>query len=541
MLKTVLLTSLVFTVPIAVVRSLGGFEGLELAAYDDFLRRRPVEQLDEHITIVTISDDDIEHLQQYPIQDGTLAKALQTLESYQPRAIGLDISRDVPHGPPAGRKRLTEVIGSSKTIVSGCLLSNKEYAGSPPAPGTPEGGAAFTDLPTDADTTVRRTRVVSTPGKTDKPIRVKHVCNDARPENEIYSLSFELARLYLETRNINAEPNENGEIKFSKQVLQRISPNFGNYIRADATDYQMMLNYRGANPVFRSVSISDVLKNNLNRDWVRDRIILIGSSSEVSKDFLETPYLQTQLGLRNMHGVVVHAHAVSQILNAVLENRPLIHSWSEPGEILWMWVWALGSGLIAFYNRRLGLFIIGLIGTTAALGGICYGLFFTQGLWIPIVPTLLGALFTALGVRLSDLAKRSGYGQAVYEHLQEQMKSGSGGSRDHKGDYLESLVQRARRARLGDAASSLSSTGAELDATATPEMKALYEQMRAKVQQEMDAEQLRQKKVMVQSRPGDSKASRLQALLNRAQRSRSQLDVTVDPIAAYSKPENPNA
>lgn len=539
LLKTVLLTSLAFTVPIAVVRSLGGFEGLELAAYDDFLRRRPTEQPDDRITIVTISDDDIEQLQQYPIHDGTFAKALQTLERYQPRAIGLDISRDVPHGSPAGRKLLTEVIGSSKTIVSGCLLSNKGRTGSPPAPGTPEGAAAFVDFPTDTDATVRRSLLVSTPGKTDRPIRVKHVCNDARPENEVYSLSFELARMYLAAKNINPEPTEQGEIRFDKQVLRRIYPNFGGYVNADANDYQMMLNYRGAKQVFREVSIRDVLQNKLNPNWVRDRVILVGNTSEVSKDFLATPYLQTQLGLRNMHGVFVHAHAVSQILSAVLDQRPLIRSWSDVPKILWIWVWSLGSGLLAFYNRRLGLFILGLIGTIVVLWGISYGLFLTQGLWIPFVPTLTGAILTALGVRLADLAKRSGYAQAVYEQLRDQMQSG--GNRDRKGDYLENLVRRARAARQGGAASSLVSAGGELDSTATPEMRALYEQMTAKVREDVAAEQQRQSKVVLQNRPGDSKANRMQALLNRAQHSRSQLNNNADLPPENRKPEKPHA
>ncbi|MBM0744556.1 CHASE2 domain-containing protein [Phormidium sp. CLA17] len=537
-LKTVLLTSLVFVLPIVAVRSLGGFEGVELAAYDDFLRRRSVEQPDDRIVIMTISDNDIERLQQFPIHDGTLAQALQKLESYKPRAIGMDISRDVPQGAPAGRKQLIETIASSETIVSGCLLSTENHPGSPPAPGTPEGGAAFADFPPDTDQVIRRVRLISTPAPSKKPGRTQHLCNNASAENEIPSLSFQLAVMYLAATGINPEPNARGEIQLGKRVLERIDPSFGSYVRADVNDYQMMLNYRSAKPVFREVSISDVLQNRVSPGSIRDRVVLIGNTSEVSKDFLATPFIQTQLGLRNMHGVIVHAHAVSQILSAVLNQRPPIRSWSDVSEPLWIWVWSISGGLLAFYSRRLGLLILALIGTGLALWGISYGLFLSQALWIPFVPTLIGAILTALGVRLADLAQRSGYAQALYEQLREQMQSGGAG-RDRKGDYLENLVRRARAARQGEDAAALVSLGMEPGVTATPAMKALYEQMATKVRQELAAEQFAQKVATAQTGSGTSKTNRMQALLSRAQQSRTQ--PATDANLESPSPENSHA
>ena len=149
LLQTVLLTSLALTVPIVGIRFLGGFEGSELAAYDDFVRRRPAEAKDDRVVVVTVSDDDIEALQQYPIHDGTLAEALATLDSYQPRAIGLDIARDVPQGPTAGRDRLTQMFKKSESIITSCLLSNENsILAAPPAPGSPPENVAFADLPT---------------------------------------------------------------------------------------------------------------------------------------------------------------------------------------------------------------------------------------------------------------------------------------------------------------------------------------------------------------------------------------------------------
>ncbi len=525
MLKTVFLTSLIFTVPIVGARWFGWFEASELSAYDDFIRRRPEEKPDDRIVIVTVGDEDLESLQQYPLHDDTFAKALEKLEDYKPRAIGLDIARDIPHGAIAGRKQLTQLIAKNKTIVSGCLLSTQNHPGSPPAPGTPEGGAAFTDVPPDSDQVVRRVRLISTPEKTEKPIRTKHVCNESNGA-EIPSLSFLLAQLYLAESGINPEPNVKGDIQFGKRFLNRIDANFGSYAHADVNDYQMILNYRGAKNSFQEIPISHILQNKVDAQVIRDRVVLIGSSSEVSKDFLATPYIQTQLGARNMNGVVIHAHAVSQILSAVLDQRPLIQSWSEPGEVLWIWVWSLGSGLMAFYNRRLGLFLIGVMITGVALWGICYGLFIIQGLWIPLVPTLMTAMLTALSVRVVDLAARSGYAQAFYEQLQEQIRGGAVG-RDRRGDYLESLVQRARVARQGqDAAALLTLDPTPDDDLATetsPTMKALYEKVSQQVRQEMEAERLAQQTVIRQSASTAKQGTRLKTLLTRSQQSRTHL------------------
>lgn len=519
MLKTVLWTSLAFTVPIVGLREMGAFESLELATYDRFVQQRSSDKLDDRITLVTIGDSDIEQLQQFPIHDSTFAQALAKLESYQPRVIGLDISRDVPQGPPAGRVRLKQVIEQSQTIVSGCLLSSKTYGGSPPAPGTPPEGVAFADFPIDPDKTVRRVQLVSIPMQPDQPPRIQHPCNDASPENELPSLSFQAALMYLNGSQIQPEPSDTGEIRLRQQVLRRIDTRFGGYARADTPDYQMMLNYRGAGPLFREIPFTDLLQGKANPEWVRDRVVLIGSTSRVSKDEFPTPYFDTQNDSRMMHGVVVHAHAVSQILSAVLDQHPLIQSWPEWAELLWIWAWSLGSGVVAFYCRRLGWFLLLGIASGGVLIGAGYGLFITQGLWIPVAPPLMLAGITALAVRSLETAQQSGYAQAVYEHLREQLQ-GNRGERDRTGDYLARLVQRAQAVRQGRDAAELLSQGAAPTELATPEMRALYDQIAAQVRADLAAQQAALQQNTNQARSRSNPIGRMQALVKRAQQSR---------------------
>ena len=131
-------------------------------------------------------------------------------------------------------------------------------------------------------------------------------------------------------------------------------------------------------------------------------------------------------------------------------------------------------------------------------------------------------------MRVLDLPGRSGYTQAIYEQIKDQIQ-GQGASRDRRGDYLENLVQRARKARQGQTATELLSLGTEPLATATPEMQALYQQITAQVKADVVKEQSAQQPAIPQSgsltgiaQPrSNSKTNRIQDLLNRAQETRS--------------------
>src|SRR5262245_17400278 len=90
-----LLVSLLVCLGLLGLRQAGGFEALELAAYDWFLRLRPEAPADPRIVFITVTEQDI-HQYHWPLSDATLARALDLLAEYQPRAIGLDIYRDIP-------------------------------------------------------------------------------------------------------------------------------------------------------------------------------------------------------------------------------------------------------------------------------------------------------------------------------------------------------------------------------------------------------------------------------------------------------------
>lgn len=537
---TVLLTSLILTGVIVALRQFGALEQMELDAYDRFMRSRPDEGVDKRLLVVGISEEDIQRRKEYPLQDGTLADVLEKLLTYQPRAIGIDIARDVPQGPPAGRAKLIKLLKQSDRLFAGCLLSSADQPGVPAAPGTPSDRIGFTDLPQDPGSVVRRSILVSTPAPPPVLLGKPHLCNYAQPDNQVLSLSFLLATVYLEPMGIAPEQTESGEMQLGSVVFPPLTENAGGYHSTGATDYQTMLNYRSASNSVRQVTLTKVLQGQVDPSWIKDRIVLIGYTSQVAKDSFATPYLVTQESTRSMPGVVIHAQATSQILSSILDKRPLVWCWTEGGEILWIWGWSLLGGLLAFYVRQTWKFI--LVGGIALV--VCYGLaylLFLQGGWLPVVPSIIALVLTAASVGFIDRATKGGYTQAIYDQLREQLQSGFSPAEQQRHarrvDYLEDLVRRARAIRQQqEPDEALDSQPIEDVAPPKPvltsnfenkQMDALYQQIREQVERDLQREQ-KTNETQKSQLSAHAKEKRLQNLLQRSRMARNHRDKTLE-------------
>jgi CHASE2 domain-containing sensor protein len=102
----------------------------------------------------------------------------------------------------------------------------------------------------------------------------------------------------------------------------------------------------------------------------------------------------------------VQAHMVSQLLSAELEQRPLLWTWSDAAEGLWIGCWSIvGSGLGWAFRRvtRLGLAIVI---STGLLSSLCWGMMVLVGGWMPLIPSLLGLLLSSSTIGLFQLPTR---------------------------------------------------------------------------------------------------------------------------------------
>ena len=393
-LRQVLTLSLVFTVPILCIRFLGGMQALELQAYDHLMRLRPASQdipaIDTRLLVIEITEEDTDQLG-YPVSDELLATALQQLQQHQPLAIGVDLHRYQPNLP--GRDQLLEQFREHPNLITVCSfgLYDREIMGHPPefSDDQVRDQVGFSDLETDDGFHLRRPVVRRQLLSYDNYL-------DSSSSNCIapYSFSMNLAVRFLQAQGISPlGSDDHSNWQLGSVVAKRLATRTGAYQRLDGESSKIMLNYRVNPQPAQRASFTDVLNGKVSSNVVRDRIVLIGVTDEpVGNDYRETPY-------GKLPGVWVHAHGISQLLGAVLNDRPLI--WVLPqwgqwqwADMLWTWGWAVIGGLMAWRFRS--FVALGIVGGAAALmlHHICL-MFLSQGGWVPLIPPLLALVGTA--------------------------------------------------------------------------------------------------------------------------------------------------
>ncbi|NEO99744.1 MAG: CHASE2 domain-containing protein [Symploca sp. SIO2E9] len=381
----VLLFSLATTSLLMLGRQFGLLQGLELQAFDHLMRSRPAEMPDSRLLVVEVTEADIQAQSKEQgrgsLSDHSLARLLEILESHQPRAIGLDIYRDFPvsKGYPDLAKRMKY----SARFVAVCKVSDPKMSnpGVLPPPEVPKNKQGFADVVIDSDGVLRRHLFALTPPPTSG-------CNPS------YALSSKLAFRYLEAEGILPEFTTEKNLKLGNIVFKPLNPRTGGYHNLDAWGHQVLLNYRyhqSPEDFVPRVTLTQALRGKLNREAVKDKIVLIGATAPSANDYFLTPYSTDKDSYLKMPGVVVQAQMVSQMISAVLDQRPLLWVLPEWGEVLWIWSWSLAGGII-FWRfqswQRWGLVAIAL----GSLYGLSLAIFIQAG-WVPLVPSALVLLF----------------------------------------------------------------------------------------------------------------------------------------------------
>ena len=418
----VVLTSVVITTLVVGLRQMGLLEAMELGAFDQMMRWRPDEGSDKRLLVVAITEKDIQKIQEATLSDQNLNRLLGKLEEYQPLAIGLDIFRDVPVG--TGRDDLLKRLQQSDRIITVCKSGSADNPGVPPPPGVTTDRIAFADQVIDTDGIIRRSLlfIASAPANTpasSSGANTGSICDDSSAQ--LLSLSFQLALRYLQVRKIQPEFTTANELKLDSTVFRPLKENDGGYQNVDVGGYQILLNYRSPETVANQVTLTEVLEGKIDPNWIKDRIVLVGYTAPSKKDDFGTPYSAGQQEKFKMPGVVVHAQIVSQILSAVLDNRPLFWFWTEWGEVLWIAGWSLAGGILAWRIRHPAIFGLAGVVTLGGLFGVSFAIFTHAG-WVAIAAPALGLIATAGSVVLADRFEKGGYAKKIYKGVQKLFK-----------------------------------------------------------------------------------------------------------------------
>jgi len=245
------------TITLVGLVGLGSYWGFftlpELRTYDTLKRLSPKEIGDRRIVIVSISENDINYIGKWPITDRDLARLLTNIRGQQPTVIGLDIYRNIPVDP--GNQELLDIFANTPNLIGIAKIISDTVQ--PPAILEATGRIGVSDFVLDIDGKIRRSLLFA----------LNHE-----------SLSIKLAEMYLAKQGISFNPDANdlNKLQLGKARFYPLTGNEGEYDAELTEGYQIMLNYRGELPDFKTVSLTDVLENRIPQDLFRDRIVLIG-------------------------------------------------------------------------------------------------------------------------------------------------------------------------------------------------------------------------------------------------------------------------
>jgi adenylate cyclase len=365
------------TALVLLLRFSGVLQGFEWNLLDQFFRWRPLEPPDTRIALVTIDESDLTKAGQWPLSDRTLAQAIAKIKAQKPRAIGLDLTRDLAVQP--GHTDLVKLFQSTPNLYGIEKIVEPRIA--PPPMLSQRHQVGFSDQMVDGDGKVRRALLQGGPSNSE-------------------SLAVKMALHYLKAEGVNQEELGDEQVRLGKAIFNRFKGNDGGYVGADSGGYQILLNFRGPQSNFSTVSLEQVLNNQVPFDSFRSRLVIIGTTAESSKDFFYTPYSSNLFSSPELiAGVFLHANIASQIISSALEGRPLLHTWEELFEWLWILAWAGVGAAISWRLKSLSGLMSSIFLASGGLLGGCY-LAFLGGWWVPVIPSLLTLLGAAAALSM---------------------------------------------------------------------------------------------------------------------------------------------
>ena len=362
-------------------RMFGLLEPLELFAFDLLLRLRPHDATSERITIIKIDETDVDALGGYPIPQSSVADIIEEVQQYEPAVVGVNVLSDLLEEERSDR--LLEQFQTTPTLIG---VEKNLLPQVAPLGDLPPAQVGFSDVYVDPQDTHLRRVILGAPD----PLNVN---------NYKVAFAIRLAAAYLEPLdhewlNGIVDPTT---MRFGSTEIPRLNAYTGGYVgRIDDRSVQTLMNFRNGPEPFSVLTRRDLANGDRAAALIRGRIVIIGVTDGEVRLPIKTNAIATgqprSLTPDQVDAVDIQAHATSQIISATLDGRPLIQSWAEP----WEYIWIIGWGIIGLvvWVRLLPphrIFLYGLI-AGGALIGVSY-VSMLSGYWIPVVPPLLLVTF----------------------------------------------------------------------------------------------------------------------------------------------------
>lgn len=373
MVSAVFLSLLIASL-LLLARSQGLTQPLELTGYDLGLSLRPSLTEPTAVTLIEITEEDIQVMGRWPVTDRDLADIINRIDRFGPRVIGIDIYRDVD--VPPGTAVLAETF-SGKDHLFGIMKFRSERSPGVAAPSAlaTADRVGFSDLLLDPDGIVRRGLAFMDDG-----------------EQFAWAFSLKMAQRYLADDRIALTPDSDNpeHFRLGPTLIPPLPSRFGAYADIDSAGYQFLADHRRQPVELPTYPLSALLSGHIDARDMQDRVVILGVNAESVKDSFVTPLSRwSWTGDPQVAGVAVHGLLVDQLLRAGKGQNAVMNA---PGPVLETFLLVFTClaagicGLLAGSAVRLTLIVIsGVLAIVA--GGLAL---FVADVWLPVLPMTVG-------------------------------------------------------------------------------------------------------------------------------------------------------
>ena len=358
------------------LREAGWLQGLELSWYDTLVTFFAGSQQSDRVVLVVTTEADINRFG-YPIRDNDLAAVLARVFAGGPKAVGVDLYRDLPM--PPGSEELQAIQRAQDNLYWVFKLPDEGNIGIPPPPALRESGReVLADHVTDAGGVVRRALLLAA---------------DERTGSNWRAMGVSLAERYTG----QALRPMDDDLALGQGRIPLLNQPYGPYARVDAAGYQMLFDYRGGYRRFRQISFGEIIDRPELGAALRDRIVLVGTAALSIKDNFATPFSTGWGGEGPLIGIALHAYLADQLIR--LANGESRNPVPRPRMLdnVAIWIAAMAGAVLALVVWRVLVVLVALLLGLGLVGGVTAWGFGVAGLLLPGVPVALAWVLSAAG------------------------------------------------------------------------------------------------------------------------------------------------
>jgi adenylate cyclase len=408
------------------MQAAGWLESADLRLYDAGVAARARGVAASPITLVRIREEEI-HAYGHPLSDAVLARALREIAREAPRAIGIDLYRDVPVGGSAGRAELAAIAEHVPGMVFVEKLPEPGVPGvAPPEFARDHDAIGFNDVVTDRDGVQRRGLLMLWDAEGVASVGL--------------ALQLALHHLHADGIALGPDPDHPEHLRLGDTSFPPLEPDDGGYVGVDARGYQVPLDLRAGRDSFRSYTLADALAGAIPADALRDRIVILGTTAASVKDDF-----QTALPGGPVPGIVLHAHLADQLVRLAHGTSRPLRFWSDSAETAWTLAWSVLAALLAAGARRGSTLALGMAGAVGLLYAASWTLL-NEDVWVPAAAPLSASLVSG-GLVLADTTRRARAERAAVMDLFGRYVSGPVASElwERRAEFMDGNRPRSQR------------------------------------------------------------------------------------------------